>query len=68
MFCDTIPGGLNFPQAGSEKRNNEKKNIQNARKGKKGQSLVEFALVVPMLLLLVFGIAEFGRAWMTRIS
>ena len=35
-------------------------------KGEKGQSLVEFALVVPMLLLLVFGIAEFGRAWMTQ--
>jgi hypothetical protein len=32
----------------------------------KGQSLVEFALAVPMLLLLVFGIAEFGRAWMTQ--
>lgn len=32
----------------------------------KGQSLVEFALVVPLLLLLVIGIAEFGRAWMTR--
>ena len=31
-----------------------------------GQSLVEFALVVPMLLLLVIGIAEFGRAWMTQ--
>ncbi len=31
-----------------------------------GQSLVEFALVLPMLLLLFFGIAEFGRAWMTR--
>lgn len=35
-------------------------------KNEKGQNLVEFALVVPMLLLLVFGIAEFGRAWMTR--
>jgi Flp pilus assembly protein TadG len=32
----------------------------------KGQSLVEFALVVPLLLLLVIGIAEFGRAWMTK--
>jgi Flp pilus assembly protein TadG len=32
----------------------------------RGQSLVEFALVVPILLLLVIGIAEFGRAWMTR--
>lgn len=35
-------------------------------KCEKGQNLVEFALVVPMLLLIVFGIAEFGRAWMTR--
>jgi Flp pilus assembly protein TadG len=32
----------------------------------KGQSLVEFALVVWILLFLVIGIAEFGRAWMTR--
>jgi Flp pilus assembly protein TadG len=32
----------------------------------KGQSLVEFAFAVPMLLVLVFGIAEFGRAWMTQ--
>jgi Flp pilus assembly protein TadG len=35
-------------------------------RGKKGQGLVEFALVVPLLILLVIGIAEFGRAWMTR--
>jgi Flp pilus assembly protein TadG len=35
-------------------------------KDRKGQNLVEFALVVPLLLILVFGIAEFGRAWMTQ--
>ena len=40
--------------------------IRDTRKNEKGQSLVEFALVVPMLLLLVIGIAEFGRAWMTQ--
>ncbi len=34
--------------------------------GQGGQSLVEFALVVPLLLVLIIGIAEFGRAWMTR--
>jgi Flp pilus assembly protein TadG len=31
-----------------------------------GQGLVEFALVLPMFLLLLIGVAEFGRAWMTR--
>lgn len=36
------------------------------RHAEKGQGLVEFALVVPILLLLIVGIAEFGRAWMTR--
>lgn len=29
--------------------------------GKRGQSLVEMALMLPLLLLLVFGIIEFGR-------
>jgi Flp pilus assembly protein TadG len=28
-----------------------------------GQSLVEFAIVLPVLLALVIGIFEFGRAW-----
>lgn len=28
-----------------------------------GQALVEFALVVPILLLLVLGVIDFGRAW-----
>ena len=36
------------------------------RKNEKGQSMVEFALVVPLLLFLVVGIFEFGRAWMTK--
>ena len=40
--------------------------IRKTRKNEMGQSLVEFALVVPLLLLLVIGIAEFGRAWMAQ--
>jgi Flp pilus assembly protein TadG len=28
-----------------------------------GQALVEFALVLPLLLLLVFGLIDFARAW-----
>jgi Flp pilus assembly protein TadG len=35
-------------------------------KSVRGQSLAEFALVLPMFLLLLIGVTEFGRAWMTR--
>ncbi|NNG45794.1 MAG: pilus assembly protein [Deltaproteobacteria bacterium] len=35
-------------------------------KRERGQNLVEFALILPLFLLLVVGMAEFGRAWMTR--
>jgi len=31
----------------------------------KGNAVIEFALVLPLLLLIVFGITEFGRAIMT---
>jgi len=34
----------------------------------KGQSVVEFALVVPILLLLVLGIMEFGRAYSANLA
>ena len=40
--------------------------VRNTLGNEKGQNLVEFALVVPLLLLLVIGIAEFGRAWMVK--
>lgn len=30
-------------------------------KSEKGQSLVEFALVIPLLIILLFGIVDFGR-------
>ncbi len=38
------------------------------RRGERGQSLVEFALIIPFFLILVFAIADFGlglRAWIT---
>jgi len=40
--------------------------LRSILKDRKGQNLVEFALVVPLLLLLVIGIAELGRAWMAK--
>ncbi len=35
-------------------------------RGSSGQSLAEFALAVPMLLLLVIGMVEFARGWMVK--
>jgi Flp pilus assembly protein TadG len=31
----------------------------------KGQALVEFALVIPILIVIILAITEFGRVWMT---
>jgi len=33
---------------------------------KRGQSVVELAIILPFLLLVLFGITEFGRAWATQ--
>lgn len=38
------------------------------RARRKGQALVEFALTLPILLLLVFGIVEFGRAFQAWVT
>jgi Flp pilus assembly protein TadG len=37
------------------------------KKMKQGQALVEFALALPLVLLLVLGVLEFGRAFQTKI-
>jgi Flp pilus assembly protein TadG len=37
--------------------------IRRLRHDTRGQALIEFALILPILLLLVLGILEFGRAW-----
>lgn len=38
------------------------------RRGERGQSLVEFALVLPLFLILVFGIVDFGNALQDYIT
>ena len=35
-------------------------------RGNRGNAVVEMALVLPLLLLICFGITEFGRAWVTK--
>jgi Flp pilus assembly protein TadG len=37
-------------------------------KGQRGQSLTEFALVVPLLLLLIFGILDVGRYFYDQLE
>jgi len=37
--------------------------VLSRQRGEHGQALVEFALVVPIFLLLLLGIVEFARAW-----
>ena len=34
-----------------------------ARGGERGQALVEFAIIIPILLAVLLGIVEFARAW-----
>ncbi len=38
-----------------------------SEKRNKGQALVEFALALPLLLILILGVLEFGRAFQTKI-
>jgi len=35
------------------------------RRGRKGQALVEFALILPIFAMMIFGVIEFGRAFYT---
>jgi len=37
-----------------------------ARFNRRGQALVEFALLLPLVMLILIGIVEFGRAWQAK--
>ena len=34
-----------------------------SNKSERGQSLVEFAMILPLFIIVLFGIMEFGRLW-----
>src|SRR5574340_438685 len=42
--------------------------LPSARNRKRGQSMVEFALAFPIFLMIVIGIMEFGRLFITYTS
>ncbi|HEX2621432.1 MAG TPA: TadE family protein, partial [Phototrophicaceae bacterium] len=39
-----------------------------SKRGRKGQTLAEFALTLPILLIMIFGIIEFGRIFQAWVS
>lgn len=41
---------------------------QHLRKSSRGQSIIEFAIVLPVLLLLVMGVIDFGRVYFAYVS
>ncbi len=42
--------------------------IDRRERPERGAAAVEFALLLPILILLVFGIVEFGRAYNTKVT
>lgn len=40
--------------------------IARTRSNERGQALVEFALLLPVVMLILIGIVEFGRAWQAK--
>jgi len=46
----------------------DRSSTQRSRTSRRGQSLVEFALVLPLLLVMLLGIADFGRVFASGIT
>ena len=40
----------------------------NRRRGDRGASIIEFAIVAPLLIILLFGVVDFGRLAFTQIN
>lgn len=51
-----------------KKSGNIKARAGRARRGESGQAIVEFAVALPILLLLVFGIIDFGWLFYNKMS
>ena len=67
MVKSLSPWGQFFPPWVAQRENSYKSGgMTSVTKQEKGQSLVEFALLLPIFLLILVGIAEFGRGWMTK--
>ncbi|MFV2039173.1 MAG: TadE/TadG family type IV pilus assembly protein [Acidimicrobiales bacterium] len=50
------------------KRRQDGKARRGSRDRGRGVAVIEFALIMPLLLMLVFGIVEFGQAYQARLT
>jgi Flp pilus assembly protein TadG len=53
LNCSSVSGHCSIGKASARRR---------ASKGERGQSMIELALLLPMMLLILLGVIEFGRA------
>ncbi len=51
-----------------ESRSNGRPGRRRRGHGDRGVTVIEFAIIVPLLLMMVFGIVEFGRAYQARLT
>ncbi len=56
------------PSRKVEKMGRGQRGTRKLRRDSSGQSIVEFAIVLPLLLLMFFGIFEFGRFYFTKLT
>ena len=55
-----------MPDTGSPKNGSKKNGWLRVMRRERGQSMVEFALVLPLFLTIVFAVVEIGRAFATK--
>jgi Flp pilus assembly protein TadG len=57
---------INSVRGGNQTAQNRPSRLQKHRHSRRGAAVVEMAFVLPIFLLVVFGIVEFGRAFMVE--
>ncbi len=62
----TVISNARFTECVTTRTGKVKQMFKSSRKNRRGAAVVEFAMVVPVFLLLVFGMIEFGRAVMVK--